>query len=119
MRCMMCMEEKFQSPATLKAQISDSFGDKVKPAVNFQIGYFEGRGTAKRWISSGRDLSKMYSLFTPGSHITLWCDGIDEKENQPPAKKIRIEKSEKTEKSSRNRYVAVCVCVCVCACACV
>ncbi len=54
------VEERFQSPAALKAQISDSFGDKVKPAVNFQIGYFEGRGTAKRWISSVRDLSKMY-----------------------------------------------------------
>ena len=50
--------------------------------MQFQAGYFEGRGSAKRWISSGRDVNK----FEPGSHITLWCDGIDNKENQPPTK---------------------------------
>ena len=65
-------ERRFESPDALKAQIIDSFGDKVVQAMDsFQIGYFEGRGSAKRWISSDRDLNKMYSLFESGSRITL------------------------------------------------
>ncbi len=99
------VEERFESPSALKAQIIDSFGDKVRPTEDFQIGYFEGRGTAKRWISSERDLSKLYSQVKPGSRITLWCDGVDEKENQPPKKK-KNEKPEKAEKSGRKRNVA-------------
>lgn len=29
----------------------------------------------------------MYTLFESGSCITLWCDGSDKKDNQPPTKK--------------------------------
>ena len=69
---------------------------------SFQIGYFEGRGSAKRWISTDRDLNKMYSLFDSGSRITLWCDGSEEKENQPPTKKKQTEGSEKLEKTEKS-----------------
>ena len=82
------VETAFGSVDALRAQLKASFGDKFLPsAMQFQVGYFEGRGSAKRWISSGRDLNKMYSQFEPGSRITLWCDGIDDKEKQPPTKK--------------------------------
>jgi len=99
------VERRFESPDALKAQIIDSFGDKVVQTMDsFQIGYFEGRGSGKRWISSDRDLNKMYSLFESGSRITLWCDGSDagEKENQPPTKKKRTEGSDKPEKTEKK-----------------
>ena len=97
------IERRFESPDALKAQIMDSFGDKVVQTMDsFQIGYFEGRGSAKRWISTDRDLNKMYSLFDSGSRITLWCDGSEEKENQPPTKKKRTEGSEKLEKTEKS-----------------
>ena len=97
------VERRFESPDALKARIIDSFGDKVVQTMDsFQIGYFEGRGSAKYWISSDRDLNKMYSLFESGSRITLWCDGSDEKENQPPTKKTRTEGSEKPEKTEKS-----------------
>ena len=79
---------RFESPDALKAQIMDSFGDKVVQTMDsFQIGYFEGRDSAKCWVLSDRDLNKMYSLFDSGSCITLWCDGSEEKENQLHTKK--------------------------------
>ena len=82
--------ERFESPDALKAQIMDIFSDKVVQTMDsFQIGYFEGRGSDKCWISSDRDLNKMYSLFDSGLRITLWCDGGEEKENQLPTKKKR------------------------------
>jgi len=66
------VERRFESPDALKAQIIGSFGDKVVQNYGqFQIGYFEGRGSGKRWISSDRHLNKMYSLFESGSRITL------------------------------------------------
>ena len=74
------IERRFESPDALKAQIMDSFGDKVVQTMDsFQIGYFEVRGSAKHWVSSDRDLNKMYSLFVSGSRITLLCDGSEEK----------------------------------------
>ena len=111
MRCTMLVERRFESPDALKAHIIDSFGDKVVQTMDsFQIGYFEGRGSAKRWISSDRDLNKMYSLFESGSRVTLWCDGSEEKENQLPTKKKKrtegSEKPEKTEKSGSKRDAA-------------
>ena len=66
------VEIAFESVDVLRAQLKASFGDRLLPSVmHFQVGYFEGHGSAKRWISSGHDLSKMYSLFEPDSRITL------------------------------------------------
>ena len=98
------VETLFESRDALMAQLKRSFKDKVRPTVDFQIGYFEGRGSAKRWISSDRDLTKMYSLFEPGRTITLWCDGVDEneKENKPPVKKKRTEGSSDKSKSDSS-----------------
>jgi len=49
----------------------------------------------------------MYSLFEPGARITLWCDGVDEKENLPPTKKKwtegSSEKSDSSEQTSVNK----------------
>lgn len=55
--------------------------------MDFQIGYFEGQGSAKLWISSKRDLTTMYSLFEPGTRITLRCDGVDEKRTYCPQRR--------------------------------
>ena len=67
---------------------------------SFQIGYFGGQGNAKHWISSDRDLNRMYSLFESSLRITLWCDGSNEKENR--IKKKRTEGSEELKKTEKS-----------------
>jgi hypothetical protein len=86
---------QFKSPAELKLKLIDSFPNDVSSASNFQIGYFEPPGnTTKRWIVEKRDLSTMYSLFSDGSKLNLWCDRkacdlYDESQEQMPKKKKR------------------------------
>ena len=44
----------------------------------------------------------MYCPFEPGTCITLWCDGVDEKENLPPTKKRTEGSSEKPDSSEQT-----------------
>ena len=68
-------DEKFTSPAALKARLVESFPEDLPDNLNFQVGYFQGKQGAKRWIVEPRDLEKMYTVFKNGTEIHLWCDG--------------------------------------------
>jgi len=43
----------------------ESFPDDVPDHVSFQVGYFEGKNSTKRWIVEPRDLQSMYSKANP------------------------------------------------------
>ena len=67
--------ERFDSPDMLKERLVKSFEDKLPPLSSLDIGYFERRGSAKRWIEDQEDLDAMYRAFTSGDEITLWVHG--------------------------------------------
>ena len=68
-------KEAFDSPRALRLKLMESFPNDLPDHINFQLGYFEGRGSTKRWIVESRDLQSMYSFFEAGAKITLWCEG--------------------------------------------
>ena len=89
---------KFNSIQSVKAKIAESFPDDVSHDLGFQIGYYHGRGSTKRWLVEERDLMDMYKKSK--NNINLWCEGICATENEPPAppaKKPRITKREAIE----------------------
>ena len=51
---------KFNSIRSIKAKIAESFPEDVSHDLGFQIGYYHGRGSTKRWIVEERDLIDMY-----------------------------------------------------------
>ena len=89
--------ETFDSPRSLKLKLMESFPDDVPDHVSFQVGYFEGKNSTKRWIVEPRDLQSMYSVLEEGQKITLWCEGKgrsspvskNDDSEPPPAKKAK------------------------------
>ena len=55
-------------------KLQESFPHDVPASPDIQVGYLEDN--SKRWIFEELDLDVMYDSLTPGSKITLWCDGI-------------------------------------------
>jgi hypothetical protein len=80
----------------IKRELKEEFsGDN-----DFDIGYFEGKHSTKRWLIENEDLNYMYS--TQSNKIHLWCD-LDVVVEEPPRKKKKEEHStrrkEKEEKA--------------------
>ena len=65
---------KFDSITAIKVHLIDKFGDQVPQTINFNIGYFEGRQSKKRWLCCQEDLNAMYQCYKEGGEISLWCD---------------------------------------------
>ena len=99
------VSEEFYSLSALKLQLMDSFPEELPSSMDFQVGYFEGRSHAKRWLIENRDLDKMNSLYMAGSTINLWCEGKsptgdcdhNDRAEQPPSKKPKMSKSDSTD----------------------
>ena len=99
------VSEEFYSLSALKLQLMDSFPEELPSSMDFQVGYFEGRSHAKRWLIENRDLDKMNSLYMAGSTINLWCEGKSptgdcdhyDRAEQPPSKKPKMSKSDSTD----------------------
>lgn len=87
------VKSRFDTPDSLKEKLVEYFPNDLPDNLRFKVGYFEGRGSTKRWIFEARDLQTMYSLFEKGSKIiNLWCEGKTEQEENdpsPPAKRLR------------------------------
>ena len=62
----------FTSILDLKEKIMDEFGNDVPATTNFNVGYFSGRQSAKRWIMTREDLDLMYK--NKKKDILLRCD---------------------------------------------
>jgi len=50
-----------------------TFSDEPLAEI-FQLGYPEPPLQAKRWLQEQRHLDGMYTIFPPGTKITLWCE---------------------------------------------
>lgn len=69
------VRDRFDSPKSLKEKLVATFKDKLPSVSSLDIGYFERRGSAKRWIEDQADLDAMYRTFSVGEEITLWVHG--------------------------------------------
>ena len=116
------MHDHFDSPKVLKLKLMESFSDFVPSDVNFHVGYFEGKASAKKWIVSSEDCNAMYDAHGPGDEITIWCDAKEkgasrkrknddhEAEAAPLTKREEREKEENaifvklTKKHARDKY---------------
>ena len=56
------VNEVFYSLSAIKLQLMDCFPEELPSNIDFQIGYFEGKSHAKRWIIENRDLDKIKFL---------------------------------------------------------
>ena len=92
------MSEKFDSVNGLKLKLIDSFSEYIPSTPTFQIGYFEGRGSQKRWIVQLEDLKKMYQSVCEGDEIKLWCEA------KSHARKSSEERLDEEPKSKRQKY---------------
>ena len=57
-------------PALLQ---SVAYGE-VGRSINFDIGYFEGKQSKKRWLCCQEDLKAMYKNHRNGDEIMFWCE---------------------------------------------
>ena len=84
--------EKFDTINSLRRKLIAAFAEEL--STTFQLGYLEPPSQAKRWLQDQRDLDNMYTIFSKGARITLWCEKAVCKETaevevtgEPPAKK--------------------------------
>ena len=98
---------KFDSPATLKERLFETFQDKLPPISSLEIGYFERRGSAKRWIEDQDDLDAMYRSFVAGDEITLWVHGHqkDHVEKAGKKRKREVHDEPSSKRADRDRQI--------------
>ena len=71
---------KFSSVIDLKVKLMEQFENQLHTRLTFNIGYYGGRQSEKRWICDKEDLEAMYSspALLGRKDILLWCDGCPE-----------------------------------------
>ena len=52
--------QKFATIQEFKEKIMDEFSDQLPETLDFQIGYYHGKQSPKRWIITQEDLNLMY-----------------------------------------------------------
>ena len=52
--------QRFATIQEFKEKIMDEFSDQLPETLDFQIGYYHGKQSAKRWIITQEDLNLMY-----------------------------------------------------------
>ena len=84
---------QFSSVIDLKAKLMEEFQEQVPETVFFNVGYFEGRQSTKKWIYSQEDLETMYKVCAAKSEILLWCNSANatasDEDDCLPAEKIK------------------------------
>ena len=64
--------QRFATIQELKEKIMEEFSDQLPEAMDYQVGYFHGKQSAKRWIMTQEDLNLMYE--SKKENILLWAD---------------------------------------------
>ena len=81
----------------------EKLSEHVPVTTNFNIGYFEGKQTKKRWIYCQADVDAMYNFFKPDSEVLLWCDA--KCEDTDDSNKSRKRKHEQTRREEKEQEV--------------
>lgn len=66
-------KRKFKSVDDLKDNILEALHDEFPEEANVDVGYFDGRQSAKIWLVSSEDLRHMYSICKNGE-ASLWVE---------------------------------------------
>lgn len=76
-------KKRFLSVSDVKEHILREFKDEFPDKSNLDVGYFDGRQSAKIWLVSNEDLSQMYQSCKQ-NEISLWveCTSDDESEEE-------------------------------------
>ena len=69
------VKRKFESLSLLRSALWHELEESIPDEGDFNIGYFEGRQHAKKWLMSKLDLDAMYAYFNGKMCVNLWCDG--------------------------------------------
>ena len=82
---------KFSSVIDLKVKLMEQFENQLPITLTFNIGYYDGRQSEKRWICDKEDLEAMYSspALLGRKDILLWCDGRPEDSDFDNSRKKR------------------------------
>ena len=78
--------------------------DEITENANVDVGYFEGRQSAKRWLVSNEDLQQMYQKFKPGSEVALWCNSEDHDTGEDTDQAHSDKRKRKSSKSQSGRH---------------
>ena len=75
----------------LKVKLMEQFENQLPIPLTFNIGYYDGRQSEKRWICDREDLEAMYSspALLGRKDILLWCDGRPEDSDSDNSRKKR------------------------------
>ena len=71
------VSQRFKSVTALRSALWHEFGDAVPDEGEFNVGFFEGKQHAKKWLVTSQDLDAMYAYFEGKPCLNLWCDGKD------------------------------------------
>ena len=82
---------KFSSLIDLKVKLMKQFENQLPTTLAFNIGYYDGRQSEKRWICDKDDLEAMYTspALLGKKEIVLWCDGRPEDNDFDNSRKKR------------------------------
>ena len=81
----------------------DTFPDQVPPTMEFQIGYFAGKQSAKYWLMCQEDLELMYKSVHGKKSVLLWCDARDNSEVEHGESSVKCRKRKSSSPSPEHR----------------
>ena len=77
------VKHRFSSVTSLKTKLVECYPSELSEDLKFDVGYYQGRESTKRWLVDDRDLNEMYKN-NEKTTINLWCEGIFSQDETPP-----------------------------------
>lgn len=99
------VHQRFKSVAALRSALWHEFGNAVPDEGDFNVGYFEGKQHAKKWLVTCQDLDAMYVHFEGKSCINLWCDGKAQEEESDEETAARKRPKRESKRSEREEQL--------------
>ena len=94
----------FKSPRELRLCILMECKGSVPDNTEFDVRYFKGgRGSAKVWIKSEKDLNSMYETYHNEQKISLWCLGPEKEDGTTSVSNTNISNNRKLPKQGSKR----------------
>lgn len=106
------MNMKYHSYEDIRSKLRQELKDEIL-SDDFDLGYFEGRHSTKRWITNNEDLSHMYLKNKGTREIHLWCDvdcnTVDDDEPPHKVRKIQGVPDARTRRGRLMLFLMSCV----------